>query len=241
VSVAILVSALVVPSLPAGAIGSSHEPLRASASCATTLPSQMHTLDGATQLITVSAPTRAASVAVVTSWQQVNACWVQVLGPWIGRIGVNGMRVRKHEGDGTTPIGLFGFYSTIYGNAEQPVVHYAYRELRCGDWWDEDVRSPTYNAFREVPCSDADPPFANGASEPLWLSPLAYSSFAVIGYNTSRTPGRGSAIFLHASLGRATTGCVALARPLLVSILAWLRPWDSPRVAIAPSATVATL
>jgi L,D-peptidoglycan transpeptidase YkuD (ErfK/YbiS/YcfS/YnhG family) len=151
------------------------------------------------------------------------------------------MRVRKHEGDGATPIGLFGLYSTMYGNAENPGVHFAYRELRCGDWWDEDVRSPTYNAFREVPCSDADPPFANGASEPLWLSPLAYSSFAVIGYNTSRTPGRGSAIFLHASLGRATTGCVALARPLLVSILAWLRPWDSPRVAIAPSATVATL
>jgi L,D-peptidoglycan transpeptidase YkuD (ErfK/YbiS/YcfS/YnhG family) len=63
----------------------------------------------------------------------------------------------------------------------------------------------------------------------------------VIGYNTARVPGRGSGIFLHASFGRATTGCVALARPLLDRLLVWIRMRPVPRVAIATTATIASL
>ncbi len=39
----------------------------------------------------------------------------------------------------------------------------------CGDWWDGDSSSPTYNRFRHVTCG-ATPPFA-GRSEPLWREP----------------------------------------------------------------------
>ena len=43
-------------------------------------------------------------------------------------------------------------------------------------------------------------------------SPTAYRHFAFIRFNTDPVvPGRGSGIFLHASTGRPTLGCVALA------------------------------
>ena len=58
----------------------------------------------------------------------------------------------------------------------------------------------------------------------------AYVYGAVIGYNTARTPGLGSAIFLHASIGTATAGCVTLPIPRLLRVLHWLDPRRSPRI-----------
>jgi L,D-peptidoglycan transpeptidase YkuD (ErfK/YbiS/YcfS/YnhG family) len=45
-------------------------------------------------------------------------------GPWTARLGYTGLNTDKHEGDGSTPAGLFGFQSTMYGNAPNPGVHY---------------------------------------------------------------------------------------------------------------------
>jgi L,D-peptidoglycan transpeptidase YkuD (ErfK/YbiS/YcfS/YnhG family) len=192
----------------------------------------MASVDGASQLVAVVTARPTSTVATITAWQRGVTCWRLVYGPWIGRVGVHGVRARKKEGDGATPAGLFSLYSTIYGNAPNPGVHLRYRRLRCGDWWDEDVRSSSYDSFAEVRCG-VTPPFANGVSEPLWRSPTAYAAFAVIGYNLARTPGRGSGIFLHASLGAATTGCVALDRPLLDRLLRWLRSPVHSRIAIS--------
>jgi L,D-peptidoglycan transpeptidase YkuD (ErfK/YbiS/YcfS/YnhG family) len=210
------------------------------AACGSSLPTELATVDGARQLVTVVAPTGSATVAVLTGWQRDGACWRIALGPWIGRVGVHGVRLHKREGDGATPLGIFELYSTVYGTAPNPGVHLRYRRLRCGDWWDEDVSSPAYNSFQQVGCG-VTPPFANGVSEPLWLSPTAYASFAVIGYNTGRVPGLGSAIFLHASVGLATTGCVVLRRDLLDRVLDWLEPALRPHVAIGTRATIGSL
>jgi len=40
--------------------------------------------------------------------------------------------------------------------------------------------------------------------------------------------GRGSAIFLHVSTGRATNGCVSLPEARLIRLLRWLRPSAAP-------------
>lgn len=229
IAVLLAVGLLVLPV----AVGAASHP-RAT-SCAPTLPAAMATTDGARQLLTVVAATRASTTAAITDWQRAGGCWFAAHGPWIGRVGVTGVRVRKREGDGATPAGLFFLYSTIYGNASNPGVHLRYRRLRCGDWWDEDVASPQYDSFEQVPC-DATPAFANGASEPLWRSPRSYAWFAVIGYNPARVPGRGSGIFLHVSVGAPTRGCVALAPSLLVRTLEWLRP--GARIAIATRSTI---
>jgi L,D-peptidoglycan transpeptidase YkuD (ErfK/YbiS/YcfS/YnhG family) len=57
-----------------------------------------------------------------------------------------------------------------------------------------------------------------------------YDYGAVIAYNTARTPGRGSAIFLHVNIGIATAGCVTLPSGELLRVLRWLDPARSPRV-----------
>ena len=58
----------------------------------------------------------------------------------------------------------------------------------------------------------------------------AYNYGAVIAYNTARTPGLGSAIFLHVSTGGSTAGCVALPQGQLLEVLRWLDPAQQPRI-----------
>ena len=78
-------------------------------------------------------------------------------------------------------------------------MHFRYHRLTCGDWWDEDPGSPTYNEFRHVACGTR--PAFGGGSEALWRATVAYRLFAVLEYNTARIPGRGSAMFLHVDNG----------------------------------------
>ena len=124
----------------------------------------------------------------------------------------------------------------MYGNAPDPGVHYAYHDLVCGDWWDGDPGSPTYNTFQHVACGQA-PPFA-GNSEPLWRQPVAYSNFAVVDYNTRQVPGVGSAIFVHADTGAPTAACVALPLADLHQLLRWLNPASSPLIVMGPDSEI---
>jgi L,D-peptidoglycan transpeptidase YkuD (ErfK/YbiS/YcfS/YnhG family) len=83
-----------------------------------------------------------------------------------------------------------------------------------------------------VPC-DTTPPFG-GDSEPLWEVTPQYDYFAAIEYNRSPVvPGRGSAIFLHVSIGAPTTGCVAIPRVDLLRVLRFLRPAQHPMIFIS--------
>jgi L,D-peptidoglycan transpeptidase YkuD (ErfK/YbiS/YcfS/YnhG family) len=169
--------------------------------------------------ITVVAPTTSSTNATLT----VSQCGTTVLGPWSARVGYRGVSSHHREGDGTTPLGSFAIGPTVYGLDANPGVRLAYRRLRCGDWWDEDPRSPTYNTFRHVACG-VRPPF-RGGSEALWRATVAYREFAVVQYNAApAVPGAGSAIFLHDDTGHATNGCVSLPRPELLRLLRLLRP-----------------
>ena len=171
------------------------------------------------QQVRVQATTTATTYAVVT----LTECGRRVAGPWRARVGWGGLSAHHHEGDGTTPLGTFRIGATVYGIARDPGTALRYHRLVCGDWWDEDARSPTYNEFRHVACGRA-PPFAGG-SEALWQATVAYREFAVVEYNASpRVAGRGSGIFLHDDTGRATNGCISLPRPSLLRLLRLLRP-----------------
>jgi L,D-peptidoglycan transpeptidase YkuD (ErfK/YbiS/YcfS/YnhG family) len=141
------------------------------------------------------------------------------------------VRKNKREGDGSTPAGTFAIGETMYGNSPSPGVSYPYVRLRCGDWWVEDSRSPAYNTFQRTGCGRR-PPFKVTTPD-LSTSPRAYAHFAVIEYNTHPVvPGRGSGIFLHVQIGKATSGCVSLRRPALIRVLRWLDPDARPQIAI---------
>ena len=187
---------------------------------------------GAQQLVTVKAP-RGATSAALQLWERRTGCWRRVAGPWTARLGRNGLSAAKHEGDGTTPTGTFKLSSTVYGIAPDPGVRGRFHRLVCGDWWDEDPDSSTYNTFRHVACGGR--PAFGGGSEALWTISPQYRYFAVIEYNASPvTPGRGSAIFLHVAVG-ATAGCVSLPESRLLLVLRWLRPADRPLIRLSVS------
>jgi len=184
-----------------------------------------------TQLITVESSSRTSTHASLRLWSREGRCWSPAAGPWKARVGRSGLSGNRREGDGTTPTGTYTIGRTMYGVAPDPVVQYRYRRIVCGDYWVEDPRSPSYNRFRHVRCGQP-PPF-RVTGERLWEATTAYRHFAVIGFNTNPVvPGRGSGIFLHASTGRPTNGCVSLPVTQLRQVLRWLRPEASPRIQI---------
>ena len=203
--------------------------------CPANLANGIETPAAAQQLVTVEAKLLRTTYAEQRTWKKVRGCWVAAAGPYVARLGKNGLSANRREGDGTTPTGTYRFGSRMYGNAPNPGVRFPYRRLRCGDWWDEDPRSPTYNSFQHVRCG-VKPPFGGG-SEGMWQQPKPYPHLAVIEYNMRPVvPGRGSGIFLHAQTGRPTNGCISLRKADLRHVLRWLRPGASPHIAIGTTA-----
>lgn len=207
------------------------------AQCARNVANGLRTVGSAQQLITVEASRYKTTSAALRLWSRgADGCWRPVAGPWTARLGWNGIADRRREGDGTTPTGVYTIGRTMYGNAASPGVRYRYRRLRCGDWWNEDPRSPTYNTFQHVRCGTR-PPFKT-TTPGLWEERTAYRHFAVIEFNMRPVvPGRGSGIFLHAKRGNSTNGCVSLSLTRLTQTLRWLDPARRPRIAIGTRAT----
>lgn len=222
--------ALVIPVVALAAAAAASGGTDHTAACPPTLPNRLET-GPATQLLTAIPRTRRSTQAAFRLWTKRAGCWRLTAGPWTAWVGGNGTSPAKREGDRRTPTGVFGFLPTMYGIAPSPGVRYRYHRIVCGDWWVEDPASPSYNRFRHVRCGSS-PPFRT-TSEDMSRSPTAYRHLAVIAYNTRPVvPGRGSGIFLHASTGRPTLGCVSLPLPQLLRTLRWLRPAAHPLIAI---------
>jgi L,D-peptidoglycan transpeptidase YkuD (ErfK/YbiS/YcfS/YnhG family) len=205
--------------------------------CPPTVPNQLASTRSATQLVTVVAARRASTTGTFQLWRKAGRCWAAVAGPWTAWLAERGVSDHKREGDRTTPTGAYGFERTMYGIAPNPGVRYRYHRVVCGDWWVEDPRSRYYNRFHHVRCG-AKPPF-RVTSEDMSRSPTAYRHLAVIAYNVDPiAPRRGSGIFLHASTGRPTLGCISLPLPQLLTVLRWLRPASAPLIVIGTRAEI---
>ena len=204
------------------------------AACPANVANDLRPQPAGRQLVTVQAATARTTFATLRTWRRARGCWHPVAGPFVARVGYNGLSGNRREGDGTTPTGTFRIGATMYGNAPDPGVAFTYRRIRCGDWWDEDPASPTYNTFQHVRCG-RPPPF-RVKSLGMWQQPRAYPFLAIVEFNMRPVvPGRGSGIFLHAQTSGATQGCVSLRRAALRQVLRWLRPEAAPRIAIRVS------
>jgi L,D-peptidoglycan transpeptidase YkuD (ErfK/YbiS/YcfS/YnhG family) len=130
-------------------------------------------------------------------------------------------------GDWATPTGLFPFGTTVYGNsAVSPTSRYPYHHLVCGDWWDEQPGSPTYDTFQHVTCGIT--PLYGDDSEALWTEIQPYQHF--IDIEMPHPPDNGAGIFLHDDMpGGYTEGCVALPNRELDAVLGWLNPAATAR------------
>ena len=181
------------------------------------------------QVVVVTATGYGATTATLVAYERVGDGWRRAFGPWPANVGTRGLAPPgdKREGDGRTPSGVYGF-DFFFGVAPDPGVHFPYRRITSRSIvWDDDPSSALYNTW-----VDLDRQRAGADPEPMYTTP-AYDYGAVIAYNTARTPGLGSAIFLHVSTGGPTAGCVSLLASELVDVLRWLQPSRDPKIVLA--------
>ena len=184
-----------------------------------------------TQAIVVRTPSWNSTVGTLEAFEKDSGTWRVFVGPATAYVGYNGFAQNKHEGDGRTPAGVYGF-SFAFGTEADPGTHFSYRRSTPSDVWVDDPASSLYNTWEVQP--------SNGrwsSAEQLY-QPAPYAYAAVIAYNTARTPGKGSAIFLHVSLGHSTSGCVSVDESVLLRLLRWLTPGREPVIVMGPSSYV---
>jgi L,D-peptidoglycan transpeptidase YkuD (ErfK/YbiS/YcfS/YnhG family) len=197
-------------------------------------PAHLIGVGNATQVIEVVNDGYGETSATVRAFAIQDGKWRQVFGHWAANVGYNGFAPpgQKHEGDGRTPSGSYGF-SFFFGVDRRPSgISYPWRHAYSYDYWDDDSASPRYNEWVDTRHHDA------GRNPEPMLDLPSYEDAAVIAYNVDRVPERGSAIFLHVTHHDATTGCVSLPRPDLLALLRWLDPADHPRIIMGTAATV---
>jgi D-alanyl-D-alanine dipeptidase/L,D-peptidoglycan transpeptidase YkuD (ErfK/YbiS/YcfS/YnhG family) len=154
------------------------------------------------------------SKAIVHAYARVDGVWTLRLNTsgWFGK---SGIKKDKREGDGTTPLGVFGF-GKAFGIAENPGASMPYTQVSSFDVWVDDPASKYYNQWARTDFPDAD----WKSAEHLAKFDVAYKYAITINYNmTPVVPGKGSAIFLHTATGRPTVGCVAVPEAAMVFFL----------------------
>ena len=181
----------------------------------------------------VAVPKASSSTGLLATYELADGRWKRVHGPVEARLGRNGVRADRREGDGTTPLGSFGLVE-VFGSARRASLSMPYRPVRRGDCWVSDVASPDYN--RRVRNDTCDAP-----NENLWRLARggSYEWAVVSDFNLAEpVPGKGSAIFLHvhardaSGKSKATSGCVSIDRSVLARVVRWLDPAKQPRLVV---------
>ena len=132
-----------------------------------------------------------------------------------GRTGIT-PAAAKREGDGATPAGRLKLVRVLYraDRLPPPACAVPLEPIGPQDGWCDDPADAAYNYPVRLPYP--------ASHEELWRPDHVYDVIGVLDWNLAPvTPGRGSAIFLHAATPdyAPTAGCVALALPDLLAAL----------------------
>jgi L,D-peptidoglycan transpeptidase YkuD (ErfK/YbiS/YcfS/YnhG family) len=205
-------------------------------SAAAVAPDGISGLGTATQVIEVATNGIDTTHATVRTYERdrPGERWSLARPGMPARVGVDGLShpARRQAGDGTTPIGLYGFVFDFGSRPDPGVEGFEWRRLVPGSCW-SGTRAAYNRWVHRVPCAPGD--------EDLWVNAArAYRYAAVIDFNY-RHPvfGRGSGIFLHEGTGGPTAGCVSLPQADLLAVLRWMRP--GAKILIGPSSWLRTL
>jgi L,D-peptidoglycan transpeptidase YkuD (ErfK/YbiS/YcfS/YnhG family) len=139
----------------------------------------------------------------------------------------------KREGDLASPAGVWPIRRLLYrpDKGPAPATALPAQALAPDDGWCDAAGDPAYNRPVKLPYP--------ASAERMWRDDGLYDLVLVLGHNDDPpVAGMGSAIFLH--LARPdygpTEGCVALARPDMVALLAAAEPGDSVAIVDSPAA-----
>lgn len=169
-----------------------------------------------------------------TGWRAVHQPIPALLGgdglAWgRGILGSDEPGLQKTEGDNRTPAGAFAIGRIFgYAAAPPPGATLPYHQVTASDAWVDDPDDPQYN--RHV-VAGPDTPAAWHERFHMRLNDPAFQWMLEVRHNADPPQtGAGSAIFLHIrrSPDRTTSGCTALPKEDLLTILQWLRPECHP-------------
>ena len=148
-----------------------------------------------------------------------------VVGQWGARfrgvnlpcaIGRGGIGVKRGEGDGITPVGVFQLAAikTRTDRLSFHTPHVPQQAIRIADIWSDDPNDPEYNHGIYGP----DYPFSH--EKQCRADPL-YDAFGILDFNwPDAVAGAGSAIFMHIwrKPRHPTEGCIAFDPKVLIWI-----------------------
>jgi L,D-peptidoglycan transpeptidase YkuD (ErfK/YbiS/YcfS/YnhG family) len=153
---------------------------------------------------------------------------------WRGRrlrcaLGRGGVVTDKREGDGGTPVGCWELRRVLYrpDRVASPATALPVAAIAEADGWCDAPAHPDYNRPVRLPHP--------ASCERMWRDDELYDVVVVLGHNDDPpVPGAGSAIFFHVAKPdyAPTEGCVALALPDLLWVLADAVPGD--RLCVSP-------
>lgn len=203
----------------------------------------------AEQVIVVTAPNTSARMGTLEAFELKDGDWVRVLGPVAANLGFGGLVAgdQRRQGTGKTPIGTYEVVNA-FGRDADPGTALPYRRIDRNDVWTFNRNAPsTYNLFQSVNRSWKS---YGERLERLWEFGKQYDLVAVLDYNlpdpktvttgrdgvrrTSKPADtdRGGGIFIHASNGKNTAGCVAIAKPKMRELMQWMDPAKKPTTVI---------
>lgn len=224
-------------------------PTPASASVPTTVEPAQLELGSSEQVVIVTAPNWRSRTGTVTAYQRTgNEPWTLAFGPMKAMLGYSGLTPAKdrRQGTGKTPTGTFRLV-TAFGRQPDPGTAMPYQQVDRNDAWTYHPRFPsTYNMLQTANRSWRD---YGGYVEHLWSYGVQYDYVAVMDYNLPPGPIRrgadgvrrtarpadtraGGGIFLHASDGTVTAGCIAIPVAQMRAIMRWLDPARDPRIVV---------
>ncbi len=193
-------------------------------------PGVLDHVGSTTKVVIVTSKAWSSTTAVGTLWEKRSGRWVAVRSNMAARVGRNGFSTSHREGDGTTPAGTYVLRSA-FGGQPNPRTPMAWRSITPRSCWSGERTD--YNRWVTRTCTSRD--------EDLWrLRTSVYRYAVAVGYNDSPAQwGKGSAIFLHQTVGKATSGCVAFAQNDIIASLRWMTP--GTKVVMGPESYVASL
>jgi arylsulfatase A-like enzyme/L,D-peptidoglycan transpeptidase YkuD (ErfK/YbiS/YcfS/YnhG family) len=204
-------------------------------------PDELAGLEGATQLVTVTANRWDARTGTLVAWQKQERSWRAARGPLTVRLGRNGMARPSqvvHQRS-RTRAGMFTVDRAL-GVRPAPGGEVRYRQLDSGDRWpfDPQARS-TYNVFQ--PRRPVRPTWRPTYEEVFWRNRPAFAYALVLDHNLpqdvrrdqrrrllfARTPAAvpGGSLLLHTGDRVGRHGWVSLP----TAELRWLTRWARPR------------
>ena len=120
-------------------------------------------------------------------------------------VGKKGLSSNKIEGDFSTPKGLFDLKKLYFrkDRVDTPKCKLEKKAIKKGMAWCDDPKHKKYN--EEIKTNNKN------LKENLYRKDHKYDYIISISHNEKKTPGKGSAVFIHLTNNyKPTAGCIAL-------------------------------